>query len=329
MTYQEFLEQFIETDKQMLEYQQEDCFLRVVKIQLTKGVYALYAAEAYLGCSTSAYRYRFDPNEAMELAGYIDCNGNIRFPTQVFFGLIEDAENGPQPESVKTVLENELLKTAKKLAMEKPLPAITDDDSQSYAYKIARRQVFNGTTYNKEFPTSNFDKYTCDPDCLVDYLANTPGWCEKAVKAWAQDNNRTEMSPLEEFREGLAFIKEVKTCEDRIRQDRTLNLYRYIDMKNAVQEVKTVTVVFKTVTGSIDKAKVHASAFCDSFYWDRVCLLDVVPRKDMERVFNLMPAPEADNFRDGVKVGFMSKADIIAIQYNGKTLWAAEEKNCS
>lgn len=126
MTYQNLLNEFIKTDKRFLEYEQGNHFVRLVKIQLKPGVYALYATITYCGKDPSYNRYHFNPRDAMELVGYIDHNGDLRFPTRHFSGIIEDAENGPQHENKKNVLESILQKEAKKMALATPLPSISD-----------------------------------------------------------------------------------------------------------------------------------------------------------------------------------------------------------
>lgn len=340
MTYQNLLNEFIKTDKRFLEYEQGNHFVRLVKIQLKPDVYALYATITYCGKDPSYNRYHFNPRDAMELVGYIDHNGDLRFPTCHFSGIIEDAENGPQHENKKNVLESILQKEAKKMALATPLPSISDgkDEVLHTAYEEALRWVFRGETYSKEYPISDFDKYVHNPDCLVDYLAGTPGWYEKVIKKWAQNDLEwgwkivteysagEEITALEEFRQGLAYIELVKACEQRILQDRTLNLHRYVEMKNAVQEFKTATVVFRTVTGDINEVKMCTAEFDNSFHWDRLSLLEVTPRKDMERVYNLVPESNFHEYTaNATKVRFINKADIVAIKHRGKVIW--QQKN--
>ena len=44
MTYKEFIESFVETEKTFMAYQQGRYFVRVIKVPLIKGVQALYAS---------------------------------------------------------------------------------------------------------------------------------------------------------------------------------------------------------------------------------------------------------------------------------------------
>lgn len=70
MTYQDFINTFVKTDKTCMTYQQGDESVYVVKTQITDTAQALYA--------------NFQRGGEMEIVGYIDYLGRLRFPTYTF-----------------------------------------------------------------------------------------------------------------------------------------------------------------------------------------------------------------------------------------------------
>lgn len=328
MTYQEFIENFIKTDKTSMAYQQNGYFIRMVKVSLAKGVQAVYASYTALG-QMSSKEYGFRKRDQMEVVGFIDCRGDFRFPTYTFLNHLVEGGN-KFTEASRCVLANAIQVAVDKLAMKTPLPACSDEE---FAYASACRELFCGSkacALKPEYdPVDMFSMYVEDDNILIDYLADTPGWAESAAKEWAGEFNRhkngQELTNLDVLREHLALIEKEKEFMESIAADKSNKLHRYIAMKNAVKEkgAKTVTVEFKTATGEVATTKINASAFFKSqlIYIGYISLYDITRYRESDRVAKLLPKEKADNGREYL-ASRLSKDDIVAIKYDRKTIWS-------
>ena len=327
MTYKEFIETFVKTEKTFMVYQQGRYLVRVVKIPLTESVQALYANFTYHPEGKSEPQ-GFEFGEKMEVVGFIDCENNLRFPTYEFTHNMVDATYEITEEKRGTVIAAAIQKAVDKLAFAQPLPACKKDDA---AYYNACEMLFMADRAKPLPKHSDFGYYVTD-GTLIDYLAKKPGWAEEIARKWAADfgghRSNGDVTNLEAYREDLAFIEKVKETMESIKADKSNKLHRYIEMKNAVKskDAKTVTVEFKTADGEIASTKINADAFCQSNYnhWGCISLYEISPYHESDRVANLLPKKKTADGRE-YTANNLSKDDIIAIKYGRKTIWNAEK----
>lgn len=327
MTYKEFIETFVKTEKTFMAYQQGRYLIRVVKIPLVEGVQALYANSTYHPEDESeSHGFRF--GEEMKIVGFIDSEYNLRFPTYQFTCDMVDTTDEIVEEKRKVAIAGAIQKEIDKLAFAEPL-SVCDKDRPAY---INACEILFMADKEKSLPKHNdFDYYITD-DTLVDYLANTPGWAAEIARKWAADfgghRSNGDVTNLEVYREDLAFIEKVKETMESIKADKSNKLHRYIEMKNAVKskDAKTVTVEFKTADGEIASTKINADAFCRGDYNHLGCisLYEISPCHESDRVANLLPKEKTADGHE-YTADNLAKDDIIAIKYGRKTIWNAEE----
>lgn len=330
MTYKEFVETFVKTEKTFMAYRQGRYLVRVVKIPLAKGVHALYASCTYCpGPVVDSPDSGFE--ERMMLAGFSDSKKNLRFPSYEFINTMVDDGEDIVEEKRDVVLGSAILTEVDKLAMAKPLPPCPDE---SCAYERAYSDLF--FEEQMRFPMSPygmFDRYFND-SILVDYLADTPGWAEAIAEKWANGfakrQNGRDLTALDIYREGLAEEKRVKEFIDAIKADKNHKLHRYIAMKKAVKskDGKTVTVEFRTASGGIDSVKVRASVFYtgNRYRIEHIPLYEIAPRHESDRVAGLLPKEISQDGRE-YPANAISKDDIVAIKYGRNTIWGVEEES--
>lgn len=328
MTYKEFIESFVETEKTFMAYQQGRYFVRVIKVPLIKGVQALYASLTYRP-ERNAHSYGFEFGEKMEVVGFIDSENKLRFPTYEFTSNMVDATDEIAEEKRKTAIAGAIQKEVDKLALAEPLP-VCDKDDPAY---INACQILFMADKAKSLPKHNdFDYYIAD-DALIDYLANTPEWASKIALKWASDfgghRDTGDVTNLDVYRENLAFIEKVKETMEIIKADKSNKLHRYIEMKNAVRAkgAKTVMVDFKTADGQIASTKINADAFCRGDYTrlSRISLYEISPCHESDRVASLLPKIKTESGRE-YPANDLPKDDIVAIKYGGKVIWSKEEE---
>ena len=328
MTYKEFIETFVKTEKTFMAYQQGHYVVRVVKIPLVEGVQALYANFTYHPEGKSE-PHGFEFGEKMEVVGFIDCENNLRFPTYEFTHNMVDATYEITEEKRGTVIAAAIQKAVDKLAFAQPLPACKKDDA---AYYNACEMLFMADRAKPLPKHSDFGYYVTD-GTLIDYLAKKPGWAEEIARKWAVDfggyRSNGDVTNLEVYREDLAFIEKVKETMESIKADKSNKLHRYIEMKNAVRAkgAKTVMVDFKTVDGQIASTKINADAFCRGDYTclGRISLYEISPCHESDRVASLLPRIKTETGRE-YPANDLLKDDIVAIKYGGKASWSKEEE---
>lgn len=328
MTYKEFIETFVKTEKTFMAYQQGRYLVRVVKIPLAEDVQALYANFTYRPEGDwETYGFRF--GEKMEIVGFIDCENNLRFPTYDFIHNMVDATYEIAEEKRDFTIAAAVQEEIDKLAYAKPLP-VCDKDSEAY-YNAC--QILFMADKAKSLPKHNgFDYYITD-NTLIDYLANTPGWAKEIALKWSDDfgghRDTGDITNLDVYREDLAFIEKVKETMESIKADKSNKLHRYIEMKNAVKakDAKTVTVDFKTADGKIASTKINADAFCRGDYVHLSCisLYEISPCRESDRVASLLPKVKTESGHE-YAANDLPKDNIVSIKYGGKTIWDKEEE---
>lgn len=323
MVYQEFIDMFVKSEQNFLTYQQGTYLVRVVKIPLVKGVQALYATYTYRP-KDKKENYGFCSNEKMEIAGFIDCKGELRFPTYTLTkkmaGYPNDiVENGHIKEIVGSIQE-----AVNKLALAMTLPACANEDA---AYRRACERLFLAEK-TKPLAMHNDFHYYINDGTLIDYLAETPNWAEKIAQKWASDlagyKNGRKVTNLEVYREGIVFAQKVDEISKEIEADKSHKVHRYIAMKEAVKDAAVVTVEFKTNTGETFETKIPAYAFCNG-NWDhqnKISLHVISPRKERDRIEKLLPRVKTEKGYE-YPSNELFKDDIITIKYRGRILWGA------
>lgn len=314
MTYREFLEKFIRTDKTYLEYQRNEAFYRIIKIQVAQNVYVLFAHLTY-GCSNMSHR--FNAKEDFELVGYVDHNGNVRFPEyELAYRILDETEGLDLRETAKQRVENAIYDEVVKLATLQPLP---DDPNERGVYQAACNLLFRE---QEKMPAPYLDFYDCvTNDTIIDYLADTPNWARNIALEWAAKTDHYDggikQTNLDTFRSQLSRNKKIEEAAKQLLNDPTDAIHQYIAMKRAVSDYKNVTVRFKTRTGSVDETKMPAEVFrqegSDALAF--ICLYRIAPTKECERVQNLAP------LRHGYPSSILAKTDVVGIYYRGKELW--------
>lgn len=338
MKLKELLETFIQTDKTFIAYYQAPYFIRMVKVPITSTVNALYASKTRCLEEESKKSYNFLDSASMMVVGYIDCHKKLRFPSvELHFEMVEDPEsfttqegNGYRISSGVIVkdyssqtpmraVENAVLDEAKRIAFQKPLPEYKKDVMD----KARRLLLEAGPNFPKVY--YNFGSYIKD-DSIIDLLAETEGWAEKIAKKWCAattfakyENGKEKVhTNLDVLREDLSYQDAIKKAFDKIANDSTDEVHQYIEMKNAVANTKTVSVVFKTESEHIEVVKVRSQAFSNNFsrnfYW--ISPYDVILEGGKNRMKSLLPTEVEKNTAGGIL-----KRNIISIEYRGKKIW--------
>lgn len=329
MTYQEFINSFVKSDKTFVAYQQGSYFVRVVKVPLAAYAQALYASLTYHP-EREGDSHGFEFGEKMEVVGFIDCANNLRFPTYEFINNMVDKTDEIKEEKRAVIISKAIQEEVDKLALAKPLP-VCDKDNPAY---INACQILFMAERAKPLPKhNNFDYYITD-NTLIDYLASTPDWAAKIARKWAADfgghRDTGDVTKLDVYREDLAFIEKVKETMESIKADKSNKLHRYIEMKNAVRAkgAKTVMVDFKTADGQIASTKINADAFCRGDYTRLNCisLYEISPCHESDRVASLLPKIKTESGRE-YPANDLLKDDIVAIKYGGKAIWTKESQD--
>lgn len=328
MTYKEFIETFVKTEKTFMAYQQGRYLVRVVKIPLAEDVQALYANSTYHPeDELESHSFRF--GEEMKIVGFIDSEYNLRFPTYQFTCDMVDTTNEIIEEKRKIVIADAIQKEVDKLAFAEPLPVCDKDDPAH----INACEILFMADKAKHLPKHNNFNYYITDDTLIDYLANTPGWAAEIARKWAVDfgghRSNGDVTNLEVYREDLAFIEKVKETMESIKADKSHKLHRYIEMKNAVRAkgARTVMVDFKTADGKIASTKINADAFCRGDYVPLSCisLYEISPCRESDRVASLLPKVKTESGHE-CAANDLPKDNIVSIKYGGKTIWDKEEE---
>lgn len=307
-----------------LEYQHERNYIRVIKVPISKsGIQALYANFVYRS-SKSTDPFAFDASENYEFAGYIDKNGEVRFPKYIFTHSMLDSTEGIRMENKEVVLSAAIRKEVHKLAFADPLPPCPNPEN---AYYQARKCVFLG---QKEFPfptKGNFYEYISD-STVIDYLTETPHWAEKIAQNWAKSlggyGESGELTKLDVFRMEISADLKIKKHIQEIENNPKEPVHRYAAMRKAVAGAKTVWVDFVTRTGKIDSTQILAKEFEQECSMNEITLYSL-PYKEYSRVKNLL-LPKVMPDGHEVPTCSISKDDIVAIRYKGKTIWEKIDK---
>lgn len=338
MKLKELLETFIQTDKTFIAYYQAPYFIRMVKVPITSTVNALYASKTRYWDGQESYN--FLSSSVMAFSGYIDCHNNLRFPSvELRTEMVEDPESfttregsgycindagvvlkDTLTETPMQAVSDAVLREAKKLALQTPLPVYKEDATDK-----GRRLLFG--TGSTVFPRTsyNFGCYIGD-DSVIDMLSETEGWAEKIAKKWCastafakyEDGQEKPYTNLDVLRKNLSYQNAIQKAFDKIINDPNDEIHQYIEMKKVVANTKTVNVVFKTESGHTAAVKVRSKAFSNSFgmsvYW--ISPYDVIPEGGKNRMESLLPTEVEKNTAGGIL-----KKNIISIEYRGKKIW--------
>lgn len=321
MTYQDFLNEFIHTEKTFLEYDQKELLVRVIKIPVADKVSALFA---HLTLGQRNTRYRFNAQEDFELVGYVDAQGNIRFPEyNLRYRMLDDGDRLPA-EAEKQKVHDSIYEEVLKLAMLQPLPECVDETN---IYREAVNVVFVG----QKKPATQFCDFSnyITSDTIIDYLANTSEWAKNIALAWGDEVgcvfSNGQKTKLDLFRDSLSRIEKIYETAQKIQEDPTHNIHRYIAMKNAVRNAKNVEVYFKTANDDIAAVKVPASAF-DCIYegtYNQIPLYAIVPDRESQRVASLLPKQHSVDGHE-FDASTLPKDRIVAIKYRNTIIWQIE-----
>lgn len=318
MTFKEFDEKFIKSDKTFFEYGQGCYWVRVIKVPLTASVFALYGAAVR---RWSGDPYNFNSADNLQLIGYIDCHQNVRFPNfDLCRYMLEDNTGLPVGEVSTKVVQAFLQKKVEEILAQQPLPEYPQDVEQQ-----ARQLLFDTGSVEPPAIRLDFMNYIRD-DTIIDYLAETDGWAEKIVDKWRTGfgcvYDGKELNQLETARVKMAWWNKVKEVATKINNDPEDKIHKYIAMKKAVEGLKTVTVRFKTCMKDVTESKVPASAFRYSHYetQDKIHLYVITPNREYARVKSLLPMYKAPN-GNMYKAECLYKDEIVAILYRGKVIW--------
>lgn len=318
MTFKEFDEKFIKSDKTFFEYSQGCYWVRVVKVPLTASVFALYGTTVR---RWSGDPYNFNSADNLQLIGYIDCHQNVRFPNfDLCRYMLEDNTGLPVGETPVNTVQKVLQKEVVGIMEKQPLPEYTEDVELQ-----ARQLLFETGSVEPPELKFNFTDYISDAT-VIDYLAETDGWAEKIVDKWRTGfgcmRDGKELNQLETARVKMAWWNKVKEVATKINNDPEDKIHKYIAMKKAVENTKTVTVLFNTNANKTADVKVSAAVFGYSFngLMDKILLNDISPYKEFARVMDLLPKRKAAN-GTMYEPDSLYKDEIVAILYRGKVIW--------
>lgn len=154
MTFKEFDEQFIKSDKTFFEYKQGCYWVRVVKVPLTASVFALYGTTIrHWGDDP----YNFNSADNLQLIGYIDCHQNVRFPNfDLCQYMLEDNTGLPVGENPVDAIQEVLQKDVVALLENQPLPEYKKDVENQ-----ARQLLFDTGSINPPEVSFNFTDFIC------------------------------------------------------------------------------------------------------------------------------------------------------------------------
>lgn len=317
MTFKEFDEQFIKSDKTFFEYKQGCYWVRVVKVPLTASVFALYGTTVrHWGDDP----YNFNSADNLQLIGYIDCHQSVRFPNfDLCQYMLEDNTGLPVGETPVDAIQEVLQKDVVALLENQPLPEYKKDVENQ-----ARQLLFDTGSINPPEVSFNFTDFITDP-IVIDYLAETDGWDRKIVDKWSAGfsyMDGKEITRLEAAQQKMAQWNKIKKVASEINGNPNDKIHKYIAMKKAVEGLKTVTVRFKTSMKDVAETKVPASSFRYSHYesQDKIHLYEITPNRECARVKSLLPMRKAPN-GNMYKADCLYKDEIVAILYRGKILW--------
>lgn len=323
MTFKEFDEKFIKSDKTFFEYGQGCYWVRVIKVPLTASVFALYGAAVR---RWSGDPYNFNSADNLQLIGYIDCHQNVRFPNfDLCRYMLEDNTGLPVGEVSTKVVQAFLQKKVEEILVQQPLPEYTQDVEQQ-----ARQLLFDTGSVEPPAIRLDFMNYIRD-DTIIDYLAETDGWAEKIVDKWRIGfgcvHDGKELDQMEMARMKMAWWNKVKEVATRIKNDPEDKIHKYIAMKKAVENAKTVIVRFKTCANETADVKVAASVFRNSYngLMDKILLHEISPYKEYTRVKELLPKRKATN-GTMYEPDSLYKDEIVAILHRGKVIWSSNQK---
>lgn len=318
MTFKEFDEKFIKSDKTFFEYGQGCYWVRGIKVPLTASVFALYGVAVR---RWSGDPYNFHSADNLQLIGYIDCHQNVRFPNfDLCRYMLEDNTGLPVGETSVSAIQEVLQKEVVGILEKQPLPEYTEDVEWQ-----ARQLLFETGSVEPPELKFNFTDYISD-STVIDYLAETDGWAEKIIDKWRTGfgcvHDGKELDQLEMAQMKMAWWNKVKEVATRIKNDPEDKIHKYIAMKKAVEGLKTVTVRFKTCMKDVTESKVPASAFRYSHYeaQDKIHLYVITPNRECARVKSLLPMYKTPN-GNMYKAECLYKDEIVAILYRGKVIW--------
>lgn len=322
MTCQDFLCEFIRTEKTFLEYEQKELLVRVIKIPVAENVSALFA---HLTLGHLDTRYRFNAYANFEPVGYVDAQGNIRFPEyNLLYRMLDDGDK-LLAEGEKQKIHDAIYEEVLKLAMLCPLPECMDKNN---LYREAVNAVFVGQKKPATQQYCDFSNYITS-DTIIDYLSNTSEWAKNIALAWGSEVgcnfSNGPKTKLDLFRDGLSRIEQIYETAQKIQEDPTHKIHRYIAMKNAVRNAKNVEVYFKTANHNIAAVKVPASAF-DCMYegtYNQIPLYAIIPDREGQRVAALLPKQHTVDGHE-FDASTLPKDRIVAIKYRNKIIWQIE-----
>ena len=322
MTCQDFLCEFIRTEKTFLEYEQKELLVRVIKIPVAENVSALFA---HLTLGHLDTRYRFNAYANFEPVGYVDAQGNIRFPEyNLLYRMLDDGDK-LLAEGEKQKIHDAIYEEVLKLAMLRPLPECMDKNN---LYREAVNVVFVGQKKPATQQYCDFSNYITS-DTIIDYLSNTSEWAKNIALAWGSEVgcnfSNGQKTKLDLFRDGLSRIGQIYETAQKIQEDPTHEIHRYIAMKNAVRNAKNVEVYFKTANHNIAAVKVPASAF-DCMYegtYNQIPLYAIIPDREGQRVAALLPKQHTVDGHE-FDASTLPKDRIVAIKYRNKIIWQIE-----
>lgn len=317
MTFKEFDEKFIKSDKTFFEYGQGCYWVRVIKVPLTVSVFALYGAAVR---RWSGDPYNFHSADNLQLIGYIDCHQNVRFPNfDLCRYMLEDNTGLPVGETPVSAIQEVLQKEVVGILEKQPLPKYTEDVEWQ-----ARQLLFETGSVEPPELKFNFTDYISDAT-VIDYLAETDGWSKRILDKWGDGFSYMDgkkYTRLEMAQQKIAEWNKVKKVASEIYDNPNDKIHKYIAMKAAVEGLKTVTVRFKTSMKDVAETKVPASVFRGSHYesQDKILLYEITPQREYARVKKLLPKRKAPN---GIlyDADCMYKDEIRAILYRGKVIW--------
>lgn len=209
--------------------------------------------------------------------------------------------------------------------MLRPLPECMDKNN---LYREAVNVVFVGQKKPATQQYCDFSNYITS-DTIIDYLSNTSEWAKNIALAWGSEVgcnfSNGPKTKLDLFRDGLSRIEQIYETAQKIQEDPTHKIHRYIAMKNAVRNAKNVEVYFKTANHNIAAVKVPASAF-DCVYegtYNQIPLYAIIPDREGQRVAALLPKQHTVDGHE-FDASTLPKDRIVAIKYRNKIIWQIE-----